>query len=128
MKLTFQLGFALVLIGVAFGALVSYLDMRQFETRLDQYVARTSLFNYSDLGKLAKSKDLSPEMTVLLNNQLAGADFSIKTQLENIRSEVSQKKSKALHSIGLFLFLAAMMGMVHRSIVLKAKAQSAGLG
>jgi hypothetical protein len=122
MKLTFQLGFALILLGVAFSRGVDYLDMQQFETHLDQYVAHTSLFNYSDLGRIAKSKDLSPEMPTLLNNQLNGADFSIKTQLENIRSEVSQKKSKALHGIGFFLFLAAMMGVVNHSINLKAKA------
>ena len=121
MKLTFQLGFALVLIGVAFGALVNYLDLQQFEARLDQYVAHTSIFTYSDLGKIAQSTELSPAMTALLNNQLNGADFSIKTQLENIRSEVSQKKSKALHSLGVFLSLAAMMGFVHYSALRKAQ-------
>ena len=125
MKLTFQLGFALILFGVAFSRGVDYLDLRQFEGRLDQYVTHTSLFNYSDLGKIAKSKELSPEMATLLNNQLTGADFSIKIQLENIRSEVSQKKSKALHGVGFFLFLAALMGLMNYSIMLKAKAQTA---
>ena len=128
MKLTFQLGYALVLIGVAIGAGVNYLDMRQFEARLNQYVVHTSVSNYSGLGEIAKSKELSPSMAAQLNNQIAGADFSIKNQLENIRSEVSQKKEKALHSLVLFLSLAAMMGMVSYSAIRKAKNQSAKLG
>ncbi|MEI7535060.1 MAG: hypothetical protein WCK57_11885 [Verrucomicrobiae bacterium] len=128
MKLTFQLGFALILLGIAVSCGVNYLDMQQFEARLDQYVVHTSLFNYSDLGKIAKSKNLSPDTAALLNNQLTGADFSIKIQLENIRSEVIQKKSKALHSLGLFLGLAAMMGVVNYSTILKIKNQSAKLG
>ena len=128
MKLTFQLGFALFLLGVAFSRGVDYLDMRQFEAKLDQYVAHTSVSDYFGLVQILKSKDISPEMAARLNDQLSRVDISIKMQLENIRGEVSQKKSKALHNIGFFLFLAALMVFANHSKILKEKAQSASLG
>jgi len=121
MKLTFQLGFALILLGIAFSRVVDYLDMRQFEARLDQYVANISVSNYFGLVEFVKSKELSPSLVAQLNDQLTRADVSIKSPLENIRSEVAQKKSKALHGIGFFLFLASLMGIVHYSTFLKSK-------
>jgi hypothetical protein len=124
MKLTFQLGFAFVLLGVALACFINYLDMRQFEARLDQYIAHTSVSDYFGLVQILKSKDISPEMATRLNDQLSRVDISIKNKLENIRSEVSQKKSKALQSLSLFLCLAAMMGIVNYSTILKAKAQT----
>ena len=128
MKLTFQLGYALVLIGVAIGAGVNYLEMRQFEARFDQYMAHTSVSDYFGIVQILKSKDISPEMAARLNDQLSRVDISIKMQLENIRSEVSQKKEKAEHSLLLFLGMAALMGFVNYSAILKAKNQSAKLG
>ena len=134
MKLTFQLGFALVLMGVALGAGVNYLDMRQFEARLDACVSGSSLSDYSGIYQSVKANDayaqkyILPEATAGLLRDYSTIELHIKATLQEIRNEVSQKKSKALQSLGLFLCLAAMSGIVNHSKILKAKAQSAKLG
>jgi hypothetical protein len=119
---------------VAVGAGVNYLDMRQFEARLDGFVSSSSVSDYSGIYQTVKANDayaqkfISPEASAGLLRDYSTIDLHIKATLQDIRNDVSQKKSKALQSLGLFLCLAAMMGIVNYSTILKAKAQSAKLG
>jgi len=122
MKLTFLLGFIFVLIGMAISSGGNYLDLGNFEARLDHYyIAHTSLSNYSDLRTIAKSKDISPSISALLDQQLNGADLYIKMQLEEIRAAFSEKKSKELHRLVWNLLLAGGIGLVQYSAIRKLK-------
>lgn len=125
MKLTFQLGFALVCLGAAIAGGTQYLDLRQFEGRIDRYATHTSVSGYFGKGGITESKDISPQMAIFLSNQLTSADQSVKMQLEQIRDEVSKKKSEAIKSASIFSLFALMMLSVHYSKLRKAKAQLA---
>jgi hypothetical protein len=134
MKLTFPLGMALVFIGLALASLVNYLDMWQFETRLDGFVSRSSVSDFSGIYQSVKANDayaqkyISPETSAGLLRDYSTIDLHIKAMLQDICHSVSKKKSDALHGMGTFLCLAAMMGMLNYSAILKAKNQSVKLG
>jgi hypothetical protein len=134
MKLTFQLGFALICIGIAIAAGVNYLDMRQFEARLDGFVSTSPASDASGICRSLKTEDgfskkyISPELSQTLLDDFSRTDHYVKSSFQNIRDSVSQKKSQALHSMFMFLIFAFSMGLVHYSVILKAKAQSAKRG
>jgi hypothetical protein len=113
----FVLGFGFILIGLAVASVVNYLDMRQFETRLNEFVANDSPLAASGIYQGLKAKDgfsqkyISPELAVMLMRDYSTVNLDAKSQLEDIRNSVSKKKSDALHNIGLFLCLASITFM-----------------
>jgi hypothetical protein len=130
MKLTFQLGFALVCIGLAIGAGANYLGMRQFETGIpgmasagweptDASVIYQSLKANDDFSK----KNFSPDISMHLLRDYSFMGQESKQQFQHIRDSVSKKKSDALHCMNTFLFLAALMGFSHNSMLRKARLQ-----
>ena len=127
MKLTFPLGLGLVFLGLVLASLVNYLDMRQFETRLDGFVSHSSVLDYSGIYRSVKANDayaqkyISPEASAGLLRDYSTIDLHIQATLQDIRNSVSKKKSDALHGISTFLCLAAMMGIVNYSIIRKAR-------
>jgi len=134
MKLTFQLGFALIFFGIAIAAGVNYLDMRQFEARLDGFVSINPASDASGIYQSLKTEDafskkyISPELSRILLDDFSRTDHYVKSDFQDIRNSVSKKKSDALHSMFMFLLFALSMGLVHYSTILKTKNQSVKLG
>ena len=135
MKLTFPLGTALVFIGLALASLVNYLDMRQFEPEIPGIAtADWQPTDGSGIYQELKSQDefakkyFTPEQSMwLLRDYLTMGNYT-KPQFQSLRDSVSKKKLDALHNLSLFLCLAAMMGIVNYSTILKVKNQSVKLG
>jgi hypothetical protein len=120
----------MVFIGLALASLVNYLDMRQFETRLDGFVSHSSVSDYSGIYQSVKANDeyaqkyISPEASAGLLRDYSTIDLHIRATLQDIRNSVSKKKTDALRGVSMYLCLAAMLGMVNYSAILKAKNQS----
>ncbi|MFZ1073281.1 MAG: hypothetical protein WAO21_07575 [Verrucomicrobiia bacterium] len=120
MKLSFALGFALVLVGVAVSCGVNYLDLRQFETRIPGVA--TAGWTPSDASVICQSlksndefskKYFSPKIVADMMHDYSTLDDSIKLQFQHIRDSVSQKESRALESMIMFFLMAGFMGYVH---------------
>ena len=125
----FFFGFALVLFGLAIGAGVNYLDMRQFETRLDGFMSRPAS-EVSGILRSLKSeyefskKNISPELSVALLRDFSAIDLNAKSSLQDILQSVSKKKSDALHHMSAFLFLASLSLMNYVVLRKSEKKQS----
>jgi hypothetical protein len=110
----FSLGFGFILIGLAIASGVNYLDMRQFETRLNGFAASDSPLEVSGVYQGLKANDgfskkyISPELAGILMRDYSTMNIEVKSQLQDIRNSVSKKKSDALHNLGFFLFLASL--------------------
>jgi hypothetical protein len=129
MKLTFQLGFALICIGMAIAAGVNYLDMQQFETRLNHSVSARSASEVSGIRHSIEAKDefsqkyIPPELSAILLRDFSSIDIYSKSELQNIRDSVTKKKTDALHGVGMFLLFAGCMVFVHYSVLRKTQAK-----
>ena len=110
----FFLGFALVLFGLAIGAGANYLDMRQFETRMDDFVSSASPLKVSGVYQSLKANDefsrknFSSEVATDLRRDFSIMEHETRSQFRDIRDSVSKKKSDALRQAGTFLFLASL--------------------
>jgi hypothetical protein len=128
MKLTFPLGFALVLLGLALACFINYWDMRRFQSRLDGFLSSSSVSAYSGIYQSIKSNDqfaqkyMSPEASVGLLHDYSTIGLHIKSVLQNICDEVSEKKSDALKNVGFYLFLACIVLVIHSTLVRKSQA------
>jgi hypothetical protein len=128
MKLTFPLGFALVLLGLALACLVNYWDKRRFQSRLDRFLSSSSVSAYSGIYQSIKSNDqfaqkyMSSEASAGLLHDYSTVDLHIKSVLQNICDEVSKKKSDAFKNIDFYLFLAGIMFVLHSTLVRKSQA------
>ena len=57
----------------------------------------------------------------MLMRDFSSIDIYSKSNLQNIRNEVSQKKTQAMHSMNMFLLFACAMGLSHYSALRKSQ-------
>jgi hypothetical protein len=128
----FILGLSFILAGLVIASFVNYLDMSQFETRIDAIISARSASEVSGVRRSIESKDvfsqkyISPELSSVLLRDYSSIDLEAKSILENIRDSVSQKKATALRSIGLFLFLTSL-SLMNYSIIRKSENKKSAL-
>jgi|GEM_PF-5940643 len=115
MKLSYSLGFTLVLFGLAIGAGANYLDMQKFETWVGGFSSAVYLpSDASSICSSLKSKDeyskkyFSPEMSAILLRDYSTMDHSTKSDFQEIRRSVSMKKSDALKQMSWLLLMASL--------------------
>ena len=130
MKLTFQLSYALVCVGIAIACGIDYLDMRQFEARLDGFVSTSPASDASGIYRSLKTKDgfskkyISPELSRILLDDYSRTDHYVKSDFEDIRNSVSKKKSDALHNMSMWLLFACLIWLPHYSMHRKSQTKT----
>ncbi len=129
MKLTFQLGYALVCVGIAIACGIDYLDMRQFEARLAGFVSTSPASDASGIYRSLKTEDafskkyISPELARILLDDFSRTDQYVKSDFQNIRDSVSKKKADALHNMSMWVLFACFMVFSHYSVLRKSQLQ-----
>ena len=128
----FTLGFGFILIGLAIASGLNYLDMRQMQGWVDEFVSTSSPSHVSGVRHSLETKDefskkyITPELSVILLRDYSTIDADNKSNLQEILHSVSQKKSEALKSMGTFGLLACLSFMNY-SIIRKSQNRKSGL-
>src|SRR6185312_643365 len=101
-----------ILIGFALATGINYFDMRQFEEQIPGVASPgwiptdgSGIYQSLKANDEFSKKYFSPEISAALIRDYSTMGESIKWQFQNIHDSVAKKKSLALKSMALFLFL-----------------------